>query len=200
MYIHNTRIDIRFGDLVHFPAEAILLPLDAGGLWRGGYHQMLRFSGVNGALQDEVGPWFHTRAAEQVLSQQRGFPIIQDGQAILVDGRACPQSRSFQSVIFVIDNLFYDLTEIVASGLKAAYAAKLTSVALPLIRSGVMTIVAGFATEALIVEMARGIRQTVDTYPDQPMTITILVTGDADERWIHRLPQTLRELGGPRLA
>ena len=193
MNYHATTIKVIEGDIIRYPVEGIILPLDTGGLWLGGVHHAIQYAGVNGALQQVADYWFHIQAARHVHAENNG-PVVQYGQAILVDGATYSQKGNFRYVIFVMDNLYYPLADIVASGLKMAYATGMTSVSIPLIRSGVMSVVSSFAIDDLSQEIAQGIRRAIQAYPQQAMQVTVLLDPGANTYWQQHLPQVLLQL------
>lgn len=151
---------VREGDITKFPVEAIATLINSSGLW---------FGGVDGAIQRVAEDHYHHSA--RIALNTVG---LSDGATILVSGDHNYHNGSFDHVVFVVDDLKRPLSELVYLALERVYSQGITSVALPLMRSGVMLGVVEPDVKAVVQEMLRGIDR-FDVQFDPNMELTVIV-------------------------
>jgi O-acetyl-ADP-ribose deacetylase (regulator of RNase III) len=123
-------IRITTGDITKVVnVDAIVTLVNPDGLWYGG---------VDGAIQRTAGDLYHAQAGR--ILDNHG---LRDGQVIVAqgtrqehNGRLSP--GSYDNVIFVVDALKSPLSTLVAAALQTAHEYGYKSVALPLMRTGIM--------------------------------------------------------------
>jgi hypothetical protein len=163
----NVQLEVETGDITQVTSDALITLINSGRMW---------FGGVDGAITRAVGGGFHQAA----LNYLDLHPKATDGTTIFVDGSDILVSRSFQNVIFVIDDLAISLERLVEAALIVAFEKDLTIVTLPLMRSGVMVGVVEKTLEEVADNMMLGIRGAADAMPDAALTVKIVVYADPD--------------------
>lgn len=122
---------VLYGDITQVEADALIAPINSGGLW---------FGGIDGAIQKVAGNTFHAQAAAAMP--------LKDGQIIFAPGPTWRQN-SFKNVLFVVDDLEQSIYKLVLSALNEAEKHGLKSVSIPTIRTGVMAGIFETRNEAL---------------------------------------------------
>lgn len=173
-------ITILPGDITAASSDALMTLINSGGFW---------FGGIDGAIQRVAGPQFH-----QIAREQMPHPI-QQGAVIFADGSHIQHRGAFRHVVFVIDDLRLPLRDLVKAGLEEVYARGLSSVSLPMMRTGVMAGKVEKTPEDVTLQMAEAIKQVADAYPGRAMKITIVIYDDA-AIWGGRLRAALPAYGG----
>jgi len=153
-----THVEVLSGDITQVSAEALITAINSEGMW---------FGGIDGAIRRCAGGVFHSQAALNPLS---------DGETVFAPSER-KHGGSFESVLFVVDDLRRPLCDIVAIALQEAERLRLSSVTLPTIRTGVMAGIYEPTVRAALDEMATAILQFVATSP-QMRQISVVVYND----------------------
>jgi O-acetyl-ADP-ribose deacetylase (regulator of RNase III) len=123
-------IRVTTGDITKVvDVDAIVTLINPDGLWYGG---------VDGAIQRAAGNLYHAQAGR--ILDNHG---LQNGQVIVAQGSRHQhngglQAGKFDDVIFVVDALKSPLSTLVTAALQTAHEYGYKSVALPLMRTGIM--------------------------------------------------------------
>jgi O-acetyl-ADP-ribose deacetylase (regulator of RNase III) len=141
------QVEIRIvsGDIGKVGADALIAPINSGGVW---------FGAIDGVIQRLAGPVYHRQAADQMP--------LHDGQTVIAKPETV-HGGEFIDVVFVIDDLEQPLRNIVSTALKAADGAGYKAVSLPTIRMGVMLGQVEKTQEEAAQEMAEGIKMVIPT-------------------------------------
>lgn len=123
--------------------DAIVTLINSRGIWAGG---------VDRAIQRVAGGYYHAQAGEVLNS--RG---LSNGQVVIANGNRANHNGSFNDVVFVVDDLQSPLSELVYAALQNAKREGYTSVALPLMRTGVMLGAVEPNVKAVVQQMRLGI-------------------------------------------
>lgn len=159
-----SRIFVTIGDITKkVPVDAIVTLINPEGAW---------FGGLDRAIQRVAGNQYHA-AARAVLNTIG----LQNGQAIIAKGET-PHRGSFKDVVFVVDDLLSPLGDLVFIALCSANGRGYTSVALPLMRTGVVLGVIEPDVVAVVEQMKAGIDRFRITAPTSRMGIYVVVYGD----------------------
>lgn len=160
----TTNIVVLQGDITRaVEVDAIITLINSAGVW---------FGGVDVAIMRVAGDHYHNQA-ENVL-QVAG---LHDGQVLIAEGEKTKHRGAFDHVIFVVDDLKQPLGKLVHSALNAAKTAGFKSVAMPLMRTGVMLGKVEPNVQAVLSQIKLGVNEFLsEGIPD--MTIYIVVYGD----------------------
>lgn len=159
-----SRIFVTIGDITQkVPVGAIATLINSEGAWYGG---------LDGAILRVAGNQYHA-TAYAVLNTTG----LQDGQVVIAEQKA-PHNGSFKDVVFVVDDLISPLGDLVFTVLCRANDQGYASVALPLMRTGVMLGVVEPDVAAVVEQMKAGIDRFRITAPTSRMGIYVVVYGD----------------------
>lgn len=159
----NVTITITPGNIVLEPADGLMTLINSSGLW---------FGGVDEAIQGVAGNQFHQLATRQMPH------TVQQGAVIFADGSRIQHRGAFRHVVFVIDDLQLPLKDLVKAGLETVYARGLSSVSLPMMRTGVMAGMVEKTPEEVAFQMAEAIKQAADAHPNEVLEIKIVIYAD----------------------
>ncbi|MCX6704538.1 MAG: hypothetical protein NTZ07_03805 [Candidatus Woesebacteria bacterium] len=155
--INMARLRVTTGDLTRsVSVQAIVTLINSGGMW---------FGGVDRAIMRLAGNFYHDQMARLGLY---------NGQVVIARGNHSIRRATFDDVIFVVDDLKSPLSELVYNALTRANSEGYTSVALPLMRTGVMMGVVEPNLKTVVEEMHKGIDQALADGADK-MDITVVV-------------------------
>lgn len=154
------KVGVVFGDITtDFPVDAIATLINSAGLW---------FGRVDRAIQSVAGDQFHMQARK--VLQSTG---LEDGQVIIAE-KVYPHVGSFKDVIFVVDDFKNPVSHLVYRTLQAARERSYTTIALPVMRTGV----AMGRVEKTMVELAEGLVKGLELfdqkYPSYPIQVIIV--------------------------
>lgn len=138
--------------------DAIITAINPFGDW---------FGGVDFAIRRSAGTGFHSQARE--LLSTKG---LNDGQVFIAKGD--DTDRNFKDVIFVVDDVVQPLSKITLAALEKANEAGYTSVAMPLMRTGVARGIMEETLSEVILQIYKGITQFQEEYGSD-MQISIVV-------------------------
>lgn len=164
---NNFSVTVVHGDITQVAADALMTLINTGGLW---------FGGVDGAIQSVGGAKFYQDVLRALT------PHTTDGDVWFSDGAAVSHRGKFKHVLFVFDDLLLPLAELVRNGMIEAYRQGLTSVSMPMFRTGVMAGIVEKTPIDVAKQMCNGIMAAVNDHPHQPMDITIVVYGGDNKR------------------
>ena len=133
-------VSVVSGDIARVNVDALITAINSGGMW---------FGGIDRVINRVAGDFFHSQA-------MAAMPL-HDGQTIVALKQGRAHGGAFVNVVFVVDDLWRPLYEVVYNGLKAASDAGFKSVSLPTIRMGVMLGVVEKSTVEAVEEMAKGV-------------------------------------------
>jgi O-acetyl-ADP-ribose deacetylase (regulator of RNase III) len=157
----TNKISLIRGDISQVPAQAMIAPINAGGMW---------FGAIDGVIQRNAGGQFHN----QICLPKQHLDTI-------VARKKTPHHAMFQDVLFVIDELQGPLHEVIYAALEAAGKAGYTSVSLPAIRTGVMLGVVEKDAKQAVVELLAGITDYYEDNPDSMLNSITFVIYDGGE-------------------
>ena len=140
------KIKVESGDITSKKGDCLITAINSGGMW---------FGGIDGAIRRSKGNIFHHTLAEK--------GDLTDGKAFFIPGTSDP--KSFENVIFVIDDLKLKLHEIIFNGLQKAENMEQETVLLPTLRMGVMLGVIEKSEDEALDEMKKGIDLFKKTNP-----------------------------------
>jgi O-acetyl-ADP-ribose deacetylase (regulator of RNase III) len=135
------QVSVETGDITQVKADALLTPINSGGVWWGA---------IDGAIQRTGGSQFHNQAREHLGS-------MEDGQTIVANKKE-QHDGGFENVVFVVDDYQKPLSEIVKTGLQAADKAGMKTVSLPAMRMGVAAGAFEKTPEETLSQLAKGVR------------------------------------------
>lgn len=174
-----SQVYLTAGDITRRPtADAIITLVNSEGLW---------FGGVDRAIQAVAGNHYHQQL--RYMLQKKG---LSDGQVVIADGNAYEHQGTFHNVVFVVDDLQQPLNNLVLTGLQAAEKKQYSSVALPLMRSGVMAGVVEKTIHDVVKQMKQGIERFQQKNPNSSMNITVVVYDNSEA--VNLLGQTIAQL------
>lgn len=154
------------GDITRVASvDAIVTLINSEGAW---------FGGVDGAIQRIAGGQYHAQAGEVLNS--RG---LRNKQVVVAKGNRASHRGSFDDVIFVVDDLKSPLNELVYTALQSAKKEGYSSIAFPLMRTGVML----GAVEPDVRTVVREMRKGFDRFTaegDVSMDIYVVVYDDPE--------------------
>ncbi len=160
------RIQIIEGDITtRVSVDAIVTLVNSGGFW---------FGGVDGAIVRVAGSRYHNQ-----LEQVRKEKGLANGQVVVAKGHTQNHFGEFKDVVFVVDDLVSPLGDLVYIALKAARDSGYLSVALPLMRTGVMLGVVEPDIQAVVSEMKNGLARFFSD-GSSDMVIYIVVYNDLE--------------------
>jgi O-acetyl-ADP-ribose deacetylase (regulator of RNase III) len=161
-----TKFFLKIGDITRTtPVKAIVTLINSEGMWYGG---------VDGAIARVAGGIYHEQAGE-ILSSHG----LHNKQVVIAKGNHANHRGSFDDVIFVVDELESPLNELVYIALQSAKREGYTSVAFPLMRTGVMLGVVEPDLETVVREMKRGFDR-FSAESDFDLDIYVVVYGDPE--------------------
>ena len=160
------QVNVISGDVTSQEVDAIITLVNSIGIW---------FGGVDRAIQNRCGRYYHRQLSVKIDYPEDGATVF-DGKVYIAKGEK--GKYSFNDVIFVIDDLALSLSTLVFNALEAAQEAGYNKIAMPSMRTGVMTGVVEKTPLETIVAMKRGIVSFQEKYPDSVMTATIAVYND----------------------
>jgi O-acetyl-ADP-ribose deacetylase (regulator of RNase III) len=155
-------VEILSGDISRMKADALITPVNSGGMW---------FGALDGVIQRAGGNQFHKQA-------MAAMPLV-DGQTVVAQ-KLVEHKGAFGPVVFVVDDLQKPLRDVVSAGLKAADEAGFKSVSLPAMRTGVMMGVVEKTAQATVDEMAAGVRAFAEAGPKSIKNIKFGVYNNPD--------------------
>ncbi len=154
------KVYVKDGDVTKAAkVDALVTLINSGGMW---------FGGVDGAIKRLARGHYHTQAAAVQLS---------DGNVVLAKKGTYQHSGSFTDVIFVVDDLRKPLGNLVYSALNAAKDAGYKTLALPLMRTGVMLGAVEPDVRAVVEQMKLGMDKFI-ALNNGDLEITIVVYND----------------------
>lgn len=154
------------GDITRtVPVEAIVTLINSDGMW---------FGGVDGAIQRVAGRHYHAQAG--VVLNTSG---LINAQSVVAKGDQAYHNGSFDNVVFVVDDLQSPLNELVYTALQTAKREGYSSVALPLMRTGVMLGLVEPDVRTVVQQMRLGIDRFLEE-GDVNMDIYIVVYGEPE--------------------
>lgn len=139
----NIRMARISGDITMVNADAMITAINSGGLW---------FGGIDGAIQQVAGNFYHAQAAKEELN---------DMKVVVARGDHNNHKGKFDNVVFVVDDLRSELRNVIARGLEEADAAGFKSVSIPAIRTGVMLGVVEKSVEKVVDEWIMGVKRYI---------------------------------------
>jgi O-acetyl-ADP-ribose deacetylase (regulator of RNase III) len=157
----TNKISLVRGDIAQVPAQAMIAPINAGGMW---------FGAIDGVIQRNAGGQFHN----QVCLPKQHLDTI-------VARKKTPHRAMFQDVLFVIDELQGPLHEVIYAALEAAGKAGYATVSLPAIRTGVMLGVVEKDARQAVAELLFGITEYFKDNPNSSVSDLIFVIYDSQE-------------------
>ncbi len=155
------KISLIKGDIAQIPAQAMIAPINSGGMW---------FGAIDGVIQRNAGGQFHN----QVNLPKQHLDTI-------VARKKTAHRAQFSDVIFVIDDLEGPLHNVVYAALEAAGAAGYTSVSLPAIRTGVMLGTVEKNARDAVAELLFGITEYYKDNPNSSVSNLTFVIYDSQE-------------------
>ena len=154
-------VTVSSGDITTVSCDGLITAINSGGMW---------FGGIDGAIQRSAGNMFHAQAAARM-------PLA-DGDVVYA--QASDGHRGlFGSVVFVIDDLQRSLREVVLAGLHEADRQRLSVVALPSLRTGVMAGVYEQTVEEALDETVAAIKRFTTSEPQHVRELKVVVFNDA---------------------
>lgn len=172
-------LSVREGDITLTEVDAIVTLINPQGLWVGG---------VDNAIQNVAEDRYHVQAYSVLKTNG-----LKDGQVVIAKGDRTDHFGGFDDVIFVVDALRVPLGDLVLKALRAAKEQGYGSIALPLMRTGVMLGIVEPNATAVVAEMSRAIQQFLEE-GDVDMSISIIVYRDSEA--IKLLGNSLKLLKG----
>lgn len=166
------KMSVLQGDITRVAnVDAIVTLVNSGRMW---------FGGVDGAIQ-RLSSQYHSRLGQ--------VPSLTDGEVIVVEGKDIAHTGSFNDVVFVVDDLKTPLSELVYSALQAAKGKGYTSIALPLMRTGVMLGAVEKTLEAVVNQMQLGIDRSLKNNNGSIINLYVVVYGkpEANIDWWNSL-------------
>jgi O-acetyl-ADP-ribose deacetylase (regulator of RNase III) len=145
--------------------DAIVTLINSEGAW---------FGGVDGAIQRVAGGQYHAQAGAVLNSKG-----LRNGQTVVAKGNRGNHRGSFDDVIFVVDDLKSPLGELVYTACKVAKREGYGSIALPLMRTGVMLGAVEPDVKAVVKEMRKGFDRFAGE-ADSDMEIYVVVYDDPE--------------------
>ncbi|MBP7774940.1 macro domain-containing protein [Candidatus Woesebacteria bacterium] len=119
--------------------DAIITLVNSEGAWWGG---------VDGAIYRVAGPMYHNQLRAIMLSSG-----LDNGQVVVARGDSSKHLGNFDHVVFVVDDLYSPLAELLHAGLRVAREEGFKTIAIPLMRTGVMLGVVEKNLEAVLLQM-----------------------------------------------
>jgi O-acetyl-ADP-ribose deacetylase (regulator of RNase III) len=156
----ETQVLVRSGDIARITADALVTPINSGGLW---------FGALDGVIQRNGGMQFHQQAGEK-LPLNHGDTVVATTK---VNHRG-----AFGDVVFVIDDLLSPLSDVFLSSLIAADEAGYTSVSVPTMRMGVMMGKVEKTYQEVADQMKQAISRFRATGPKALESIVVVVYND----------------------
>lgn len=146
--------------------EAIVTLINSEGAW---------FGGVDDAIQRVAGGMYHAQAREVLNSQG-----LSNKQVVIAKGSRASHRGSFDDVIFVVDDLKSPLNELVYTALQSAQKEGYSSIAFPLMRTGVMLGVVEPDVKTVVKQMKMGFdRFTADGDVDMEIYVVVYAEPEA---------------------
>lgn len=143
--------------------DAIITLVNSGGAWWGG---------VDGAIYRVAGPMYHNQLRAIMLSSG-----LDNGQVVVARGDSSQHLGSFDNVVFVVDDYISPLAELISAGLREAKRQDFKTIALPLMRTGLMLGVVEENLEAVLQQMRIAFeRYSYDD--DNSIAVTVVVYND----------------------
>jgi len=134
------------------------------------------FGGVDFAIRRVAGDQYH-KQVEQVLEKQG----LVDGQVVVARGnRHHNQEGSFNNVIFVCDDLKQPLRNLVYVALQKARELGYKSIALPLMRTGVMLGKVEPDAHTVVVEMQKAFQKFFAETGSSELDVFVIVYKDTE--------------------
>lgn len=153
------------GNLVHQKAT-IAVPIPSDGLSMP--------IGINGAVMQVAGNLYH-----DVIRRQARQGDLPDGFTLLVSGSSANHRGTFDNILFVVDDLKLPLHQIIGSVLEAAAQEGITSLSIPIMRTGFN---AGYGPEktkrAVAMEYRKALHSFQQQHPNYVIDITFVVFHD----------------------
>lgn len=154
------QISVISGSLVKVPVDAIATLVNKSGQWGGK---------VDDAIYDVAGDIYHDQ-----LDHVRLATGLSDQQVVLVQGSRQHHRGGFNDIVFVIDQRIVPLHILVEKAIEASIRAGHASLALPLMRTGVMLGKVERTVDDVLAEMKLGI----DKFRQSSINITVVVYND----------------------
>jgi hypothetical protein len=146
--VGNTSIYLKQGDICQTPTDAIITPINSGGMWYGG---------IDGAIQRVAGNLYHSQAEARMP--------LKNLQTVVARGIPGDINHGlFRDVVFVIDDLQSPLEEVVYTGLEAANVEGYERILLPTMRMGVMSGVVEKTPQEAVDRMSIGVKDFLNKY------------------------------------
>lgn len=117
------KVKVIDGDITNVLTEAIISPINSGGLWYGG---------IDRAIFSVAGNQYHDQVREKILTTEL------NDLDIIIAKKTSDNRGLFKDVVFVIDDLKSSLDEVILKGLRSADNEGYRNISLPAIRTGVM--------------------------------------------------------------
>jgi O-acetyl-ADP-ribose deacetylase (regulator of RNase III) len=149
------------GDIAKVKTQAMLAPINSGGMW---------FGAIDGVIQRAGGGQFHNQVH---LPKQHGDVIVaRQKQA---------HNGAFQDVIFVIDDLEGPVSDLITAVFTGAQNAGYTDVSLPAFRTGVMKGAVEPTVKHAVVGIFEGIQRFYEANPNSTLSNITFVIYDNPE-------------------
>jgi O-acetyl-ADP-ribose deacetylase (regulator of RNase III) len=158
------KLHVMSGDITQVEVDAIVTLINPDGMWWGG---------VDSAIYRVAGQKYH-----DIVRIEMNHGALQDGQVVNAYGNRNHYGK-FADVIFVVDALQKPLHQLVYGALESAEQHGYTSIAFPLMRTGVML----GAVEKDVKAVVREMRKAFDLFQanyDSNMDIYVVVYDDSE--------------------
>lgn len=172
------------GDIAQVPAQAILIPINSGGMWWGALDGVIETA--CGVQRMSSADQFHQQLKKNLrnqigMSALAGTKMIakrdnsRHGQ-VYVCRKQTPHRGLFQDVIFIIDDLEGPVSDLTFNILAGTSEAGYTDVSLPAFRTGVMKGAYEPTPEAAVAGILEGLTSFYDQFPDSNLSnITFVI-------------------------
>jgi len=147
-------------DIWKIKSDALIAPINSGGLW---------FGAIDNVIRNNSGDQFHKQVSNK-LPLNHGDTVNATKQT--------NHNWAFENVLFVIDDLKWPLKDILYNALKAADKAGYNSVSIPIIRMWVMIGIVEKTPEEVVEQLWLGIKKFKDTNPVNLKKIIFVVYND----------------------
>ncbi len=139
-------VSVTSGDIGRVKSDAIITAINSSGMW---------FGGIDGVILRYASDIFHRQAVV-------ALPLTQ-GQTVVAKGND-QNKASFANVVFVIDDLQGELSDVIFNGLMAASSSSFSEVTIPTIRMGVMLGAVEKTPAEAIAQMIEGVRRFIASH------------------------------------